>query len=208
MIQADAEGSRGANAVCPKLEASRPASGWLERPFAPRECLLALTTFVQNRCNSARRVALLRLDAENEQVVLSTTPPAQYDVAGEPTSGTGNAGEAPPPSAGQPGAACGEQPPLIFPHFVEAADRERVATLRSRLVQAGWRLAPIEAVTGRTFGDVRIYREEDRPCGERLAEVVANELGLEPLAVISLAERYRNLPIGQMELWLPTLPAL
>jgi hypothetical protein len=202
--RADAEGDRGPDAICPKLEATRPVTGRLERPLAPRECLLALTTFAQNRCNSARRAALFRLDSEVEQVSLSASPPPRYaEPDGRPPAA---AVEAPAAWAEGPGEACGEQPPLVFPHFVETADRERVTTLRERLVQAGWRLAPIDRVTGRTAGDVRIYREEDRACGERLAAVVADELGLERFAVISLAERYRSLPAGQMELWLPTLP--
>ena len=75
------------------------------------------------------------------------------------------------------------------------------------MLAAGWQLAASELVSAaRTLGDVRIYNEAQRPCGEHLAEVVAALPEVDrPIRVISLADRYRGLPGNQMELWLPAL---
>jgi hypothetical protein len=182
--------------------------------FPEPECLLVIDSFGQNRCTIQRWTDQRAATIRAEQVAMAATPyrPRAALAPGpttEPRPEPGLSPAAVPPPQGQfpPPDACGAASPLVFVQFTRPEDRTKIDALRDRMLRAGWQVAPAESrPTGRTDGDIRIYREDQRPCAEALAAAVAAQPEVSrPIQVISLADRYAGLPQGQVELWLPPL---
>jgi hypothetical protein len=169
--------------------------------FPEPECLLALDSFGQNRCTLQRWTDQRAAAIRDEQAAMATYPPPPPPGPAPPSP----APVAPSPPDFPPPDACAGGSPLVFVQFTDPADRPAVEALRDRMLRAGWQVAaPENTPTGRTGGDVRIYREDQRPCAEALAAAVDAAVD-RPIRVVSLAGRYAGLPQGQVELWLPAL---
>jgi hypothetical protein len=181
-LAAAAAGDGSGLDACPSL---RPPLGLRARAIWP-DCRVLIETFAQTRCQA--RAAEAR----------------RASVAAEI-----GAGEAPPmppaaPAPGMPLAApdpsCGVDP-MVFVQFT--GDPAPAEALRAKLEAAGWSAPGIEAVQGvRPRGDVRYYWPEQADCAAALAQSLAGAMGTE-FTTVSLAGRYRNLPRGRMEIWLP-----
>lgn len=218
----EAEASAGTTATeanCPRVKLDPPLGAGL---LLESECLLAINTFGQNLCEQKRwnndLVAAVSIEA---QAMTGTVPyvlprppapgaearPAAVPTPAPTAEPTPEPTAEPAPAAGIPGPGpdCDGVSPLVFPQFTGAADADKIAALRERLVGAGWTLAKAEHVPkGVTNGDLRIYAEAQRKCADSLAAIIGGlpEVA-RPIRVISLAARYRNPPGNQMELWLP-----
>lgn len=199
-----AAGKGGASSGCPRLG---PNLGWMSGATMWPDCRLLLATFAQAQCQTeATRLAAV-MPAAAGGVAPTPAPERPAPDAPAPDPGVAPVEPAPvpqpaPASDNGPGAACGAAPPTIFVQHVggDAAAARRTAEM---LAASGWQVAGVEHVAGgRTGGDVRYYWDEQAPCASRLAELL-DAAGGGDFATISLAGRYRNLPRGQMEVWLP-----
>jgi hypothetical protein len=183
-----------------------------ELPLAARytlkeECALAIHGFGQNRCLAQRWVNERAQDVAAEQVAAQAEASASPTVAIPPDDGIDQPAVEPAPGLPGPGSACGASPPLVYVHFTAGTDRGTVEALRTDMLAAGWKVTAADHVPeANTSGDLRIYWEAQRPCAEELAAILSALPGIDrPIRIISLEGRYRGLPTGQMELWLPAL---
>ncbi|MBP6999943.1 hypothetical protein [Amaricoccus sp.] len=210
-----AAGAGGAASDCPRLGADL---SWYAWPLMWTDCRLLLATFAQAQCQGeATRLAAAAMPPMPAEVALPETwtggplaPPVAAPAEPSPESVPETATDAPrpdtpaPTAALGPGEACGAAPPVVYIQFVAPPARPRAAEARDLLLAAGWQVAEgLELVdAARTAGDVRFYWPEQADCAARLAEALQAAFG-QPFATISLAGRYRNLPRGRVEVWLP-----
>ncbi|MBP7240396.1 hypothetical protein [Amaricoccus sp.] len=206
-----AAGDGGAASDCPRLG---PDLAWYARPLMWTDCRLLLATFAQAQCQAeATRLAAAALAPPPPEAVvlpdgwigMAPTPPSPSAEPTPQVAPPAPATDEPAPTmALGPGDACGAAPPTVFIQFVAEADRPRAAAARDLLLAAGWPVAEgLDLVAAaRTAGDVRFYWPEQAACAARLAEALGSAFG-SPFATLSLAGRYRNLPRGRVEVWLP-----
>lgn len=171
------------------------------------ECALAIHGFGQNRCLAQRWVNERAQEVAVEQAVAQAEASAVPAVTIPPDDGVDVPVVEPAPAVPGPGPACGASPPLVYVHFAAGTDRDTVESLRTEMLAAGWKVTAADHVPdANTSGDLRIYWEAQRPCAEELAAMLSDlpQIG-RPIRIISLEGRYRGLPTGQMELWLPKL---
>jgi hypothetical protein len=194
-----AAGDGSSQDACPDL---RPRFGLRGRALGP-DCRVLVETFAQVQCQT-RAAEKRRASVAAE--IGSGGAPAAEPPAPIPTESPAPAAE-PSASAGPtgrmaaPGPFCGGTPPTVFVQFT--GDRAAAERLRAELQAAGWSAPAVEAVTGaRPRGDVRFYWPDQEACAAALAEALQAATGAEFITV-SLAGRYRNLPRGRMEVWLP-----
>jgi hypothetical protein len=193
------EGARLAQSERPGACGEAVAVGALDRLLMPDECARVLGAYRKNSCFRAWREASEAL--VRAEMAAPETPPIL------------SMAPAPPEEEG-PCADPAERPE-VFLHIVEPGDRAAANEIVEILSQRGWRFPGVELVEGAaTRGDVRFYHEDQRACAGRLAEAVREALPPTPraealrergLALISLENRYRNLPRGRVEVWLPDL---
>lgn len=214
-LAVEAAGEGGANSGCPRLG---PNLGLRSRATMWPDCRLLLSTFVQAECQTeaTRLAAVMPAGAAGGPAAPDVTvavpggpappePAPQPDASGAAPAPQPAPEPAPPPAPAAdsgPGPACGAAPPTIFVQYVsgDGAGARRAA---EALAASGWAVAGVEHVAdGRTRGDVRYYWDEQAACARRLAEALGAAGGGD-FGTISLAGRYRNLPRGQMEVWLP-----
>lgn len=200
----DAAGSGGADSGCPRLG---PDLAWYARGVMWPDCRLLLATFAQAQCQTeATRLAaapVAMAPAETVEPWSNPVPPLPAPQPGPEPLPTPEPTPAPAAALG-PGDACGPAPPEVYIQFVAEAGRAEATRLREALAAAGWPVvAALDLEAGAaTRGDVRFYWPEQESCATRLAEALADLAG-RPFDTISLAGRYRNLPRGRVEIWLP-----
>ena len=171
------------------------------------ECRLAIHGFGQNRCLAQRWVNERAQDVAAEQAAVQAEAVYADVTLVPPEEGIDAPIVERAPTVPGPGPACGATPPLVYVHFSASTDRSTVEVLRADMLAAGWKVTAADHVPGsNTLGDLRIYWDAQRPCAEELAAILSDlpEIG-RPIRIISLEGRYRGLPQGQMELWLPAL---
>jgi hypothetical protein len=171
------------------------------------ECLLAIHGFGQNRCLAQRWVNERAREVAAEQAEVQAETAVAEPVDLPPDVGIDAPVIIPAPGLPGPGPACGAIPPLVFVHFTSGSDRSTVEALRTEMLAAGWKVTAADHVPdSNTSGDLRIYWDAQRPCAEELAGILSDLPEIDrPIRIISLEGRYRGLPQGQMELWLPVL---
>lgn len=179
--------------ACPGL---RPPLG-LRAQAMWLDCRVLIETYAQAQCQ-ARADAARRASVRAEigaGLPPGGKPAALPETALAPHSGSGI-------DFAPPGPNCGAPAPTIF--LQTPGDLTAAETVAVRLRAAGWSVPGVEQIkpTGQLRGDVRFYWPEQLACARALAGTLQNELGAE-FATISLAERYRNLPLERMEVWLP-----
>lgn len=195
-----AAGDGAAGDSCPDL---RPGLGLWGRTMWP-DCRVLVETYAQALCQaraaSVRRASVVAeiggAPAAEGKTEWMSLPP---DLMRPPP-----AAEPAPAAAGTfaaPGPACGPTPPLLY--LQTPGDPAAAEPVAARLRAAGWIVPGVERVkAGLTRGDVRYYWPEQMDCARGLAGTLQAETGRE-FATVSLAERYRNLPLDRMEVWLP-----
>jgi hypothetical protein len=194
-LAAAAAGDGSGLDACPAL---RPPLGFRAWAMWP-DCRVLIETFAQTRCQA--RAAEARRASVAAEIGAGEAPPTapDLDAAKGPDALAGSREPSLPLAAPDP--SCGVDPPMVFVQFT--GDPAPAEALRAKLEAAGWSAPGIEAVPGvRPRGDVRYYWPEQATCAAALAQSLAGAVGIE-FTTVSLAGRYRNLPRGRMEIWLP-----
>jgi tetratricopeptide (TPR) repeat protein len=95
----------------------------------------------------------------------------------------------------------------VYLHFSAEADRPLVQRLVEELRGSGIRVEGAELRREATTGDVRYFHREDAGTAARIGSMaesfLAREGHLLKLQPIFLGERFRGVPVGQIEVWLP-----
>lgn len=222
-LEAAAEKAAGdgtAGDACPDL---RPGLGLRGQAMWP-DCRVLVETYAQALCQaraaSARRASVvaevggapaggrpadwMRLPPDLPPPPPAAEPAPMSEPGPEPgpmPMPTPEPAPAAPGAFAAPGPACGPNPPLLY--LQTPGDPAAAEPVAARLRAAGWMVPGVEAVkSGATRGDVRFYWPDQIDCARGLAGTLQAETGRE-FATVSLAGRYRNLPLDRMEIWLP-----
>ena len=96
----------------------------------------------------------------------------------------------------------------VYLQFNDAGDQKIIDSIAALLNNKGYK-AVKEVSSGKTFGDVRYYYQEDKQTAEDVRGVVQNALSANGLKLnvssISLVGRFPNITRGHIEVWLPPL---
>ena len=99
----------------------------------------------------------------------------------------------------------------IFLQFNDPEDATRVDKIGEALASKSYAVQSKERVVQRTSGDVRFFYESDRTDASKIKEIVQRALvdqGVQrQIALLPLLGRYKNVPQGVFEVWLPSLSA-
>lgn len=109
------------------------------------------------------------------------------------------------------GVAAAERAVRVFPHYQDEADADLVESIGARLEEVGYRVPGRQVVQQATKGDVRYFHEEDRSSAQQVASMAQEQLikaGRQlQLSTIYLGGRFKNVPPGVIELWIPRASA-
>ncbi|MEM9013270.1 MAG: hypothetical protein AAGE18_18780 [Pseudomonadota bacterium] len=211
--------------TCARL---KTAPGLWARVTTARECRLAIDVFAENRCRiaHARWVEEQAAEDQAEAVRLSLASyipdPADPPTPAEEPDERHGGGSTPRPLRPNPPEPVVEPQPVIeiappepvratcadIVYVQHAGPAQGAQFVARRLASWSWRVTALDSQPdAKTAGDVRYYYESQRPCAETLAKAASAALAAEgvdvTIQVISLVGRYRDLPEGRMELWLP-----
>ncbi|WP_172326737.1 hypothetical protein [Mangrovicoccus sp. HB161399] len=173
----------------------------------PEECVETLGLYKKTTCGAQLRQ---RLRMAEGGAAPEVQPPPGAAVPAEPVPEDSAAEPAAPADeavvAERPAEACppGGARPVVYPHVASRDLMAADAAVMDELRAKGWSLADARVAEGASSGgDIRFYYPDEAPCADRLAADVAAVEGFERPKLIDLSGRYRNLPFGRMELWMP-----
>ena len=200
---------------CAAIDAKPP---FLSRWFGYAECTRAVEAYMENQCTVARErrqlervqeqsvAALAEIEAERAKVKASE--PTVADEAFLECDGCLVISEPALPDYSAVMASCPE-PPLIYAQYRDPKDEETVRQILSDLRGLGWQSPGAELIEGNAVrGDVRYYYAEQEPCALALSTILSDLAeswsgNAQPFPHFSLAERFKDLPRGRMEIWFP-----
>lgn len=97
----------------------------------------------------------------------------------------------------------------VFLQYKESKDATVLDALSSDLINAGFNVPGKEIAAGETEGDVRFFHAEDEIYAYYVKELIMSSLKkldiIQDIKVINLGKKFKNVPRGDIEVWLPPL---